>query len=492
MLEQNLVIAGLCALVGLAVIRWVLRQATTTRIWFGIAYLVIYSTALIRAGILPVRPAPDTVPSEVRVVVQALQLFWWYIFARCLIALGRAFLLFKHKLHERKFASDLLSGFVYLGVLFAVVSFVFELPVTGLIATSGVVAIVLGLALQSTVSDLFSGIALSLEGAYRIGDSIGLEGDIQGTVIETNWRATHIMTWAQDTIVIPNSVIAKSRIVNYSFPTRVHGVKLAVSLDDQMAPARGVEMLEQAVASCRLALRRPPPSVQATMIGAASVDYAVSFFVDSVDSAGQATTEVLDLIQRQARWFGVSLARQRQDLRVIREGGPQNSRPTRTIVDRLPLAALLSAQEKEALLKAMKRREFGAGDTVFEQGSPGDALFLVDSGVVSIYRHGVAEGSEEISRLGPGDSFGEDVFDGGPHDATVRALTRTILYEIPRADVIPLLTAHPELQEALEQALAEGRRLVASAGKPDPGANRRAAPQGGIFERIGKFLTRRL
>jgi len=75
--------------------------------------------------------------------VQALQLFWWFIFARCLIALGRAFLLFKHKLHERKFATDLLSGFVYLAVLFAVVRLVFELPVTGLIATSGVVAIVL-------------------------------------------------------------------------------------------------------------------------------------------------------------------------------------------------------------------------------------------------------------------------------------------------------------------------------------------------------------
>jgi len=486
-LDEHLLIAGACAVVGLTVIRWVLRQPTRTRIAFGITYLILYSYALIRAGILPVQPAPNTFQAETRLLVQALQLFWWFIFARCLIALGRAFLLFKHKLHERKFATDLLSGFVYLAVLFAVVRLVFELPVTGLIATSGVVAIVLGLALQSTVSDLFSGIALSLEGAYRIGDSIGLEGDVQGTVIEISWRATHIMTWAQDTVVVPNSVIAKSRIINYTFPVRVHGVKFTISLDDRMPPAQGIEMLEQAIVNCRHTLRSPVPEVRATGIGAASVDYSVCFFVESVDTATRATSDVLDLIYRHAAWSGISLARQRQDVRVIAQA--QDPEPARAVLDRMPLLAALSVSERETLLAALKRRELRGSETVFEQGQTGDSLFLIESGVVSISHHGLGGATEEINRLGPGQYFGENALNGAPRNATVRALTHAIVYEIAGADVATILKAHPELQGELDRAFADLRRSAAASLMPEPGVHEDGLPAGRIFERISKLLA---
>jgi small-conductance mechanosensitive channel len=484
--DGHLLIAGACAAIGVTVIPWVLRQPTRTRISVGVVYLILYTYALIRAGILPVQPAPNTFESELRAFVQALQLFWWFIFARCLIALGRTFLLFKHKLHERKFATDLLSGFVYLAVLFAVVRLVFELPVTGLIATSGVVAIVLGLALQSTVSDLFSGIALSLEGAYRIGDSIGLEGDVQGTVIEISWRATHIMTWAQDTVVVPNSVIAKSRIINYSFPVRVHGVKFAISLDDRMPPAQGIEMLEQAVVNCRHSLRSPLPEVLTTGIGASSIDYSVCFFVESVETATQAISDVLDLIYRHAAWSGISLARERQDVRVIAQ--VPDSKPARTVLDRMPLLAVLSAAERDTLLTALKRRELRGSETVFEEGEAGDSLFLIERGVVSMSRRAAGGTTEELARLGPGQYFGENALSGAPRNATVRALTHAIVYEIARVEVAPILKAHPELESELDQAFADLRRSATASLMPEPGVDQDGLPAGRIFERIGRLL----
>jgi small-conductance mechanosensitive channel len=54
------------------------------------------------------------------------------------------------------------------------------LPLQGLLATSGIIAIVLGLALQSTLSDVFSGISLNIEKPFRIGDEILLEGGAEG------------------------------------------------------------------------------------------------------------------------------------------------------------------------------------------------------------------------------------------------------------------------------------------------------------------------
>jgi small-conductance mechanosensitive channel len=87
-----------------------------------------------------------------------------------------------------------------------------------LLATSGVVAIILGLALQSTLGDVFSGIVVSFSRPYRPGEWISVEGGTDGRVIEMNWRATSILSARRDLAIVPNSTIAKSKIVNVSSP----------------------------------------------------------------------------------------------------------------------------------------------------------------------------------------------------------------------------------------------------------------------------------
>ena len=94
-------------------------------------------------------------------------------------------------------------------------------PIEGLLATSGIVALVLGLALQSTLADLFSGIALNIEDPFGAGDRITVDGGNEGQAIEINWRATRIRNRSGDTTVIPNSQIAKST-PSCSAPVRHH------------------------------------------------------------------------------------------------------------------------------------------------------------------------------------------------------------------------------------------------------------------------------
>ena len=94
--------------------------------------------------------------------------------------------------------------------------FVFGLSLQGLIATSGIIAIVLGLALQSTLGDVFSGLSLSIAKPYRIGDDIILDGGAEGEVIEINWRSTHLKNGSNDVVIVPNSAIAKMRTSNPS------------------------------------------------------------------------------------------------------------------------------------------------------------------------------------------------------------------------------------------------------------------------------------
>src|SRR5260370_34363922 len=124
---------------------------------------------------------------------------------------------------ETKLVQDVLAGLIYLADAFAVIAYVLNLPVQGLLGTSGVLAIILGLALQSTLSDVFSGIVLSFSRPYAPGDWINIDGGTEGRVIEMNWRATHVLTGRRDLPIGTNRTLAKAEIVNGSSPPGIHG-----------------------------------------------------------------------------------------------------------------------------------------------------------------------------------------------------------------------------------------------------------------------------
>src|SRR5262249_17753762 len=146
-------------------------------------------------------------------------------------------------------------------------------------ATSGVIAIILGLALQSTLGDVFSGIVLNLSHPYRPGDWISIEGGTDGRVIETNWRATHILTAKRDLAIVPNSTIAKSKIINVSPPSGIHGVTVNIQTGTPTPPRIVVDVLKRALVNCKLVLEVPAPSVVTKTMNATYLEFEVSFFV---------------------------------------------------------------------------------------------------------------------------------------------------------------------------------------------------------------------
>src|SRR6185312_15928860 len=87
------------------------------------------------------------------------------------------------------------------------------------IATTAVGAVVLGFALQDTLGNLFAGLAIQVEKPFRVGDWVTLSSQ-DGMVSEITWRATKMRTKSGNFVVVPNSVLAKDTITNYSEPTK--------------------------------------------------------------------------------------------------------------------------------------------------------------------------------------------------------------------------------------------------------------------------------
>ena len=153
------------------------------------------------------------------------------------------------RLRRNVAAPALLRQLVGLLVFGIAVAFLFHqilgVELTGMIATSAVLTVVIGLALQDTLGNLFSGLALHLEKTVQVGDMVR-SGEIFGTVEEMSWRAFKLRTMEGNVLLIPNSVASRERLEVFPRPGRPIARILKVGLEYEQPPARAREALEAA------------------------------------------------------------------------------------------------------------------------------------------------------------------------------------------------------------------------------------------------------
>jgi small-conductance mechanosensitive channel len=246
---------GAVATIGALVTRVALRNHPTRRLVCQLAFFAALTALLLYHGIVPHEAGPPGASSLERVFIGLAKVIWWINAAWFLISVVRVFLIIEGQPREGRLVQDLVVGLIYLGATLSVVAYVFDAPVGTLIATSGVVAIILGLAMQSTLSDVFSGIALNLGRPYSIGDWIELGDGIDGRVVETNWRATHLLNGLNDLVIVPNSGLAKARLTNLSSPERSHGITIAVRLAPTRPPAAMIDVMRSESAAAAFTIR---------------------------------------------------------------------------------------------------------------------------------------------------------------------------------------------------------------------------------------------
>jgi CRP-like cAMP-binding protein len=365
----------------------------------------------------------------------------------------RAFVVFQRSPREEKLLQDLLAGVIYLAAVFAVITYVFDLPIQGLLATSGVVAIILGLALQSTLGDVFSGIVLSFSRPYRPGDWISIEGGTDGRVIELNWRATYILTARRDLAILPNSTIAKSKIVNVSSPSGLHGTTVTVQVDAKAPPARCSEILEHAIRNSRLIVATPAPTITIKTINANYAEFEIAFFVEELASTVKAQNELFDFIYRHLAAADIDLTSPQNG--PVADGDLGKSRTgVERLLELVDIFGTFAPEERGAIAAKLKPRSYDEGETLVEPGIVLQSLFIIGSGVVSFSQKGI-EGEMELLRLGPGDHYGEiGMLTGAAATARISACVPTTVYELAKADLTPILEARPPVAQELCRALA--------------------------------------
>jgi len=398
----------------------------------------------------PLAPSAP-LPPGARVWADLVETSWWALGARVAVVLLRFVVVLEGRPRETQIIADLLSGAIYTATALSVVNFVFDVPIGGLIATSGVIAIVLGLALQSTLSDVFSGIAMGLEHAYRPGDMLWVEGGIEGQVIQISWRSTQIATFQSSVAVIPNSVIAKSRLENRSAPTPVRSVTVNVCVDSSTDPRRCVAALAAAALACRIPLASPKPVVLCTNLQGDGNVYQVRFTVGFSRDIEPARTEALSLIHRHLRHAGIGLG--------VIGIAPLPSAPSPTLADVMAESDLfgqLAPDERGLFAEHFESETFGAGSILVAQNDMPKAVFLIASGTVELTRRD-ANGIRMLMRASPGDSIcAMALIAGMPSLFAATALTPVTAYTLNVASIAAVMRIRPELAASLETQAKRG------------------------------------
>jgi small-conductance mechanosensitive channel/CRP-like cAMP-binding protein len=455
-LELTLILVLVCLAVGAIVIR---RGSMWQRCLFdAIAFLVV-SGVLFDRAISPLS-SPTGATSQTVGLLSVLLMAWWILCARLIVYLPRLLLWRRRSPRQSKLFSDLSAAAIFLVTGFIVLSSIFGVPVRGLLATSGVVAIVLGLALQNTLSDVFSGIAVDIESPFGLGEDIELDGKTSGQVIEVNWRSIHIQTDTGDIAIVPNSLVAKSQIVNRSRPTPRRSGSVSVTCANAISPEQILELLRQAVLLCPLVLQEPKASIGIVQVGAKRMTYTVSFYVSASSQLGTARTQLFGNIHRQLQ-FSNLLAPPQRSPDVVNEGPEKSFVTPAQMLLATPLFASLSGDLIGSLAKSVVARHLDPGQILFKQGDTDASLYMIAFGLLEVNIEQAQGEPLSLGYLGAGEYLGEvALVTGNAYSATATARAHCLVYALSHTALIPLIKEDETLAGNFESAVQASQSLI--------------------------------
>jgi small-conductance mechanosensitive channel/CRP-like cAMP-binding protein len=355
---------------------------------------------------------------------------------------------------------EIVSIVVFIVLLAWAVSMVFQKNIAAFLTGTTVIAAVLGLALQDTLGNLFSGIALHVEDSFEVGDVIRT-GELMGVVEAVRWRGTRLRTFANTIVIVPNSMLARERLE--VFPrSNLNARVLQIGLDYNVPPSTALSVLTQAASHVDGVSNQVPAIARMAGFGDSSVIYEIKYHMYDYSQRDRIDADIRKAVWYSLRRNGIPIPFPiRTHVRYTPPAAARHSSDAREIAERLvqvDILSPLSPAAHESIAAAARVHTYGKGETIIRHGSEGNSMFVVHDGNVSVRVE-----QNEIARLGEGDFFGEmALLTGEARAADVVALTDVVAIEITKDAMQPVLHDHPELAAAISANVTERRGNIDS------------------------------
>ncbi|WP_324716135.1 mechanosensitive ion channel domain-containing protein [Carboxydochorda subterranea] len=192
----------------------------------------------------------------------------------------------------------------------------FNINVTALVTTAGVASLALALAAQETLANMFAGFTIMLDRSYRVGDRIRLSDGTMGDVVEIGLRATKILNFDNELVIIPNKEMAAARIVNQNYPDLRVKVRPKVGVSYATDVERAKQVMLEVCMSHPKVLKDPPPGVYFTDFGPSSLNLLGLCWVGDYRDAFQVLDELNVAIKKRFDREGIEIPFPQHDVHL--------------------------------------------------------------------------------------------------------------------------------------------------------------------------------
>jgi small-conductance mechanosensitive channel/CRP-like cAMP-binding protein len=450
---------AIALLVVLSFLRAVVDPAERGRVKAGIFFAGAYVVMVLAFGLLG-RPMPTATQHDWLRVLAVLLFCFAAVIASSLVVFDIAL--------RRRQIPRILQDLVQAVAYFITAAFVLtrsDVDVTRVFTASVLTTAVIGLALQETLGNIMAGLALQLERDFETGDWINL-GDraspIVGRIREVRWRATTIITKNGDLMLIPNSVITRAMITNYSRPTGAHRQWVNVRVHFRHPPAKVRDVVVDAVRALSFVRAEPAPDCLLWEFREDASTYACRYWIDDVQRDDTFDSDVRSAIWYALHRAGMEIPFPSRNINVteMNEDHVQRKRDEEyarrvDALARVDVFRALDAERIDRLARRLRHVVFGPGEVILRQGDPGDSLYVVRGGTV-VVQIGVLGASKEIATMRDGEFFGEmSLMTGESRSATVVAKTDVECYVVEKEAFQSIVQEKPELAGTISDILAQ-------------------------------------
>lgn len=353
---------------------------------------------------------------------------------------------------------DLLQGAVFISIALLALDSSGVKP-TSLLATSAVLTAVLGLSLQETLGNLFAGLAIQGEQPFQVGDWIQFDrAEPAGRVVEINWRATKIETADRVVITVPNGVLARAPISNFSGAVSYSRRRVVVNVPLN-SPSGVAEILVAAARAVPGVLEAPRPDAIIAEFAESAVRYNVRYFISDHGRAAEIASGVLANSIAGLRRQNIFIPYPVRRVEITRNSEVATSREDLSrralALESVSFIASLPEALREELVQKSYFVRYAKDENIVRQNDQGDALFVITHGQVRV-EVDTGERVAHLAMLNSGDFFGEmSLLTGEPRAASIYAEQETELLVVGHNALRAAIDKDPSAVEGIGPAIAE-------------------------------------
>lgn len=332
-----------------------------------------------------------------------------------------------------------------------------------LFSGSAILGIVVGLALQDTLGNLFAGIALQADKPFQVGDVVTISNRGSGVVESVSWRGVKIRTFQNKLLVMSNAVMGKETI-EVAPRDNLNARLVFFNTVYNNFPARTIQLVREAVRQTENVSQKLRPVVRIKNFGDSGLEYEIKYWADDYtkynDTDALIRQRIWYVFQRENIDFAFPTRTIHVETKVAETTPDEYLNTTVECLHSIPIFSPLSDEELEKLAIGSTNRVYAPGEAIVRKGQEGKSMFVIVRGAVDVQ---ILENGKPktINQLRDDDFFGEmSLLTGRPRAATVVASEETEVLQIKKTALKPILEDNPELVESIGKIVEERRELL--------------------------------